>query len=108
MWTAPGMNDPDAVPLGIGMAVLGGLSSSRLDNIMVREEQLAVRVSAYYQDFAQLGFLEIYADVKPGVDPDAVAKRLDEIVAQYLEEGPTEDEVQRVVVSNIAGTFAGL
>ncbi len=108
MWTAPGMNDPDAVPLGIGMAVLGGLSSSRLDNIMVREEQIAVRVAASYQDFAQLGFLEVFADVKPGVDPELVAKRLDEIVAQFIEEGPTEDEVQRVVVRNIAGTIAGL
>jgi predicted Zn-dependent peptidase len=107
-WTAPGLNDADAVPLGIGMAVLGGLSSSRLDNIMVRQEQLAVRVSASYQDFAQLGFLEVFADVKPGVDPDLVAKRLDEIVAQFIEEGPTEDEVQRVVVRNISGAIAGL
>jgi predicted Zn-dependent peptidase len=107
-WTAPGMTDPDAVPLTIGMAVLGGLSSSRLDNLLVRQEQLAVRVSAYYQDFAQLGFLEIYADVKPGVDPAVVAKRLDEIVAQYIEQGPTEDEVQRVVVRRIASAISGL
>jgi zinc protease len=107
-WTAPGMTDPDANPLRIGMSVLGGLASSRLDNILVREEQLAVRVAAYYQDFAQLGFLEIFADVKPGVDPELVSKRLDEIVAQYIEEGPTEDEVQRVVVSNIASAIAGL
>ena len=107
-WTAPGMTDPDAVPLNIGMAVLGGLSSSRLDNILVRDEQLAVRVSAYYQSFAQLGFLEIFADVKPGVDPERVSKRLDEIIAQYLEEGPTEDEVQRVVVRNISGTISSL
>jgi zinc protease len=108
MWTAPGLNDPDAVPLGIGMTVLGGLSSSRLDNIMVREEQIAVHVAASYQDFAQLGFLEVFADVKPGVDPELVARRLDEIVAQFIEEGPTEDEVQRVVVRNIAGAIAGL
>jgi zinc protease len=107
-WTAPGLNDAEAVPLGIGMAVLGGLSSSRLDNIMVRQEQLAVRVSASYQDFAQLGFLEIFADVKPGVDQEVVAKRLDEIVAQFIEEGPTEDEVQRVVVRNISGAIAGM
>ncbi len=107
-WTAPGMTDADANPLRIGMAVLGGLSSSRLDNILVREEQLAVRVAAYYQDFAQLGLLEIFADVKPGVDPQLVSRRLDEIVAQYIEEGPTQDEVQRVVVSNIASAIAGL
>ena len=107
-WTAPGLTDAEAVPLGIGMGVLGGLASSRLDNIMVRQEQLAVRVSASYQPFAQLGFLEVFADVKPGEDPEKVAARLDEIVAQFIEEGPTEDEIQRVVVRNISGTIAGL
>jgi predicted Zn-dependent peptidase len=75
---------------------------------MVRQEQLAVRVSASYQAFAQLGFLEVFADVKPSEDPEKVAQRLDEIVAQFIEEGPTEDEIQRVVVRNISGTIAGL
>jgi zinc protease len=107
-WTVPGLNDPDSVPLSIAGAVLGGLASSRLDNIMVRQEQIAVRVSSYYQDFAQLGFFEVFADVKPGVDADAVSKRLDEIIASFIEEGPTEDEVQRVVIRNIAHTIDGL
>jgi predicted Zn-dependent peptidase len=107
-WTAPGLNDADAVPLGIGMSVLGGLSSSRLDNTLVRQEQLAVSVSASYDDFAQLGFLRVTADLKPGVDKEALAKRLDEIIAQYVEEGPTADEVQRAVVRNISGAISGL
>ena len=107
-WVVPGLNDPDSVPLSIGTWVLGGLASSRLDNIMVRDEQLAVRVSASYQEFAQLGFIEIYADVKPGVDPDKVSTRLDEIIAAYLKDGPSEDEVQRVVIRNIAEALDGL
>src|SRR3546814_11506395 len=67
-WVVPGLNDPDSVLLGAGMSVLGGLASSRLDNIIVRNEQLAVHVTAGVQDFAQLGMVEVTADVKPGVD----------------------------------------
>ncbi|MEO8314704.1 MAG: pitrilysin family protein [Pseudomonadota bacterium] len=107
-WAVPGLNDADAVPLSIGTYVLGGLASSRLDNILVRQEQTAVRVSAGYQDFSQLGFVEIYADVKPGVDADKVSARLDQIIAAFIEEGPTEDEVQRVVIRKIAQTIDGL
>ena len=40
-WVVPGLADPDANALYIGMSALGGLSSSRLDNILVREEQSA-------------------------------------------------------------------
>jgi predicted Zn-dependent peptidase len=107
-WTVPGLTDPDAGPLTIGAYVLGGLASSRLDNILVREEQTAVRVSAGYQDFAQLGFVEVFADVKPGVDADKVSARLDEIISQFIEEGPTEDEVQRVTIRRISEAVHGL
>jgi zinc protease len=107
-WTVPGLTDPDAGPLTIGAWVLGGLASSRLDNTLVRQEQTAVRVSANYQDFAQLGFIEVFADVKPGVDADKVSARLDEIIGRFIEEGPTEDEVQRVTIRRIAEALHGL
>lgn len=107
-WVVPGLNDPDSLPLKVGMSVLGGLASSRLDNILVRDEQLAVRVTADLQEFAQLGFVEITADVKPGIDPDVVAKRLDTIVTDYIAKGPTADEVQRVATQTVSGRIAGL
>jgi zinc protease len=107
-WAVPGLTDPDAGPLTIGAYVLGGLASSRLDNALVREEQSAVRVTANYQDFAQLGFFEVYADVKPGVDADKVSARLDEIIGKFIEEGPTDDEVQRVVIRRISEAVHGL
>ncbi|MDZ7893754.1 MAG: pitrilysin family protein [Sphingobium sp.] len=107
-WTTPGLTDPDSVPLDVGASVLGGLASSRLDKILVRQEQLAVRVSADMQQFAQLGFFEINVDVKPGVDPAKVSARLDEIVADYLAKGPSADEVQRVVTSELSRSIGGL
>ncbi|HEU4650043.1 MAG TPA: pitrilysin family protein [Croceibacterium sp.] len=107
-WAVPGMNDPDAVPLDVFGAVLGGLASSRLTNALVREEKLAVQVSAGTQSMSQLGIFVIQAVVRPGVDPAAVGTRIDEIMADLLASGPTADEVQRYVTSSVSSRIAGL
>ena len=107
-WVVPGLNSPDTVPLSVGMAVLGGLSSSRLDNALVREEKLAVGVSASIQTFAQMSIAEISADVRPGVDVAAVNKRLDGLLAELMTKGPNADEVQRVAMRAVSGKIAGL
>ena len=107
-WAVPGVNDPDSTPLEIGASVLGGLASSRLDNELVRKEQIAVAVTAQLQEFAQLSFLEVTADVKPGVDAKMVGERLDALLKDYIAKGPTADEVARVATSRISGTIGGL
>ena len=107
-WVVPGLNDPDYTPLDIGMTVLGGLASSRLDNIMVREEKNAVSVSAFVLPFVHGSLVQIQADVKPGEDADIVAKRLDEIIADFIQNGPTADEVQRVATRDAAARISVL
>ncbi len=107
-WTIPGLNDPDATPLAIGAHVLGGLASSRLDNQLVKGEQLAVSVTAHAQILAQLGFFEVTTDVKPGVDPAVLSRRLDEIIADYIAKGPTADEVQRVAISDVSARIGAM
>ncbi|MBA17984.1 MAG: peptidase M16 [Sphingomonas sp.] len=108
IWQIPGVNDPDAVPLQVAGGVLGGLSSSRLDNILVRQEKLAVSVQAGADSMAQAGTFDIIINVRPGVDPALVEQRLDEIIADYLANGPTADEVQRYATSTIAGQLGSL
>ena len=108
MWAIPGLNDPESVPLQMAMTVLGGLSSSRLDNALVRKDPVAVSVSAGAQPFEDAGILLVQADVKPGVDPAHVAKRLDEEIASFLASGPTADELQRAAASYLGGVISGL
>ncbi len=108
MWAIPGLNDKDATALQVGATVLGGLSSSRLDNALVRKEQIAVSVTASADLFEQIGMFTASADVKPGVDTALVAKRLDAIIAEFMAKGPTADEVRRVATRSIAGTINGL
>lgn len=108
MWAIPGLNDADAVPLQMATAVLGGLSSSRLDNAMVRRDPIAVSVAAGAQTMEDAGFLIVQADVKPGVDLKTVGDRLDAEIASFLSTGPTADELQRAAASYLGGTISGL
>ena len=107
-WAVPGLLDPDMVQLDVAGCVLGGLASSRLDNILVRKEQSAVGVEAGIQPFHRISMFEILVNVKPGVDPAGVESRLDQIVDEYIANGPTADEVQRCVTTDVAGRIRGL
>ena len=107
-WAVPGLKDKDAAALDVAGGVLGGLASSRLDNALVKREKLVVQVSAGNSAMRGLGFFTIRAVVKPGVDPALVSRRIDEILADFLKNGPTADEVNRVVTQNASQTIQGL
>jgi len=107
-WAVPGLLDKRLAALDIGGSVLGGLASSRLDKIMVRDEKLAVAVSAQLIPLQRAGIFNVSAYVKPGVDPALVSKRLDQALADYIANGPTQDEVQRAVMSEVSERIRGL
>jgi predicted Zn-dependent peptidase len=107
-WPVEGISGKDRIALDVGASILGGLSSSRLDNVLVRDEQVAVNVSAGNSAFQRIGMLSVGATVKQGGDLAAVEKRMDEVVAKMIAEGPTEDEVRRAVTSYLASTIRGL
>ncbi|AWW73919.1 peptidase M16 [Erythrobacter sp. KY5] len=107
-WPAPGITSEDLTALNVGTQVLGGLLSSRLDEVLVRDEQLAVGVSAGNFDFQRVGLISVGATLKDGVELSALEARLKQLVAQFIVEGPTEDEVRRAATSNLAGTIRGL
>ncbi|MCA1749994.1 MAG: insulinase family protein, partial [Sphingomonadales bacterium] len=107
-WIVPGLNDPAATELDIAASVFGGLASSRLDNILVRDEQTATGVRAFVVPFEYNSIFEVQVDVAPSADADAVAARLDELLGDFIAQGPTEDEVDRVAMTEVAGRIAGL
>lgn len=107
-WVVPGLNHPDAAALYMGMSVLGGLSSSRLDNALVRDEQLAVSVTAGFLPFEHSSWVQSYIDVKPGVDRAVAEKRYEELLADFIANGPTEDELRRAATSYVAAQIGQL
>ena len=107
-WAVPGLKDKDAAALDVAASVLGGLASSRLDTALVKGDKLAVQVSAENETFAQIGMFTVTMIVRPGVDVAAATKRLDQLVADFAAKGPSADEVQRAVTTDVSRSLAGL
>jgi len=107
-WAVEGLTGKDRIALDVGASILGGLASSRLDNVLVRDEKLAVSVSAGNSAFQRIGLLSVEATAREGVELATLEQRMDEVVAKLIAEGPTEDEVRRAVTSNLARTIRGL
>lgn len=107
-WTMPGSLDAEYPALAAYTSVLAGLSSSRLDNALVREDKLASSVNLSFDGNSQLSFLSVSADALPGVDPDKLAARMDELIGAYIKSGPTQDELDRVKMLNVSGNIRGL
>ena len=107
-WSGPGLNDADTPALTIGMRILGGLASSRLDNALVRGSEQAVAVTASAQVHQKVSFLEATMDVKPGTERAAAEAAFDKVLADFIATGPTEDEVRRAVVSTLSSEIGGL
>lgn len=107
-WVVPGLLAEEAADLQVAAAVLGGLASSRLDNALVRGDETATAVTTGYQPFQRIGMFTVTVDVKPGQDADAVSRRLDQLIADYIANGPTQDEIDRTVVSSLSGRIQAL
>lgn len=108
VWSGPGMGDPDSLSLDLGMKVLGGLASSRLDNELVRAKALAVSVSANVLQFEQTSFLQVQMDVKPGVERAAAEAALDAEIARLMQQGPSQDELRRAATTAVSGQIFAL
>lgn len=108
VWAVPGKLDEAAPLLDVALTVLAGGDSSRLYNALVREEKLAVSVSGGVQAFEKVGMGEISVTLAPGAEPDKVSARVDDLLAAFLRDGPTADEVARVATRAVAGTIRGL
>jgi predicted Zn-dependent peptidase len=107
-WAVPGLLDPRMPALDIGASILGGLASSRLEEELVRKEKIAVSVSASLSAFQRVGVFEVAASVRPGVDPKLVEKRMDDVMSTLIARGPTHDEVERAVMSDVSSEIRGL
>jgi zinc protease len=107
-WAVPGLKDKDAAALDVAASVLGGLASSRLDNVLVKQDKLAVQVSAENETFSQLGMFSVTMIVRDGVDVATATRRLDQLVAEFVAKGPSADEVGRAVTTDVARSLTGL
>ena len=107
-WAVGGLNADDKEALQVASSILGGLASSRFDEKLVRGEEVAVRAWTSYMPFHRVGQFEMSAEVKPGEDPAIVETKMGAILADFVINGPTQDEVDRAVTNIVANNVRGL
>ncbi len=108
VWGAPEFRAEDADLLQLADGVLTSGKNSRLYQRLVYEDQLATDVGAYQFAGDIGGFYMLQASAQPGGDLAAVEAAIDEELARFLDEGPSESELERVRTQIRAGVVRGL
>jgi len=106
-WVIPGRTTTDANLLELAANVLGSGKNSRLYKSLVYEQQLATSAYAYVEQHELNSVFEINVTLKADADPQLVTKEIDKILAEFLAQGPTNNELSRVITSTNASAIRG-
>jgi len=90
-WVLPGMNHKDTSLMYLVNETLVGNKNSPLYNKLVDDLQIATSVNGNAHGRLVSGEYNLTIDVKPGVDPAHVLDVVDEVLADYLREGPSAE-----------------
>jgi zinc protease len=87
--------DPKTLPLNVLLNVLVGGDSSRLHQILVEDEQLALSVGGFQMEGFDPGLVYFYLTLPPGADTSIVEERLLKELDRVASEGITEAELDK-------------
>lgn len=108
LWNTAEMGTEDGEYLSLLTDILAGGKNSRLYQRLVYDEQIASSVSGFQYARQLAGQFFVIADAKPGVDLRDIEAIIDEEMARLIAEGPTQEELNRVRFSSVAGFVRGV
>jgi zinc protease len=108
VWNVPEGLSPETDYLDLAAAVLASGKTSRLYKRLVYEDQIATSVNAYVDTREIASQFQIEATAKPGEDLAKVEQAVNEELARFLRDGPTDAEIERVRTDMIAGFIRGI
>ncbi|MDY6924105.1 MAG: pitrilysin family protein [Pseudomonadota bacterium] len=97
-WPVPGSGSEESQALRMASSVLGRGRLSRLHQALVFDRQLATSASANYESSAIAGIFTIDVRLKAGVDQAEAEAALQAVLSEYLAEGPTAEELERIKI----------
>jgi zinc protease len=87
-WALPNLNDRDTTIMYLVNETLVANKNAPLQRILVDELQLATGIRGFAYGRIISGEYNITINLRPGVDPEEVMSIVDDVIAQYLEDGP--------------------
>ena len=94
-WHIEGRLSPGYYPADLITEILGSGYSSRLYQKLVKEQQLFSGISAYQTGSLDPGLIVIEGKVREGVSIEDADRAVNELVADFVKEGVTEQELKK-------------
>jgi zinc protease len=107
-WPTVGIKNDDHYALSVLGPVLSGARTARLTKALVYDQQIAANVSARQGTNEDVGEFEITVTPRPGHTLEELETAADAVVQKFLAEGPTQDEVQKVLAPAELSFLSGL
>jgi zinc protease len=108
LWNIPEFGNEESDYLDLVSDVLAVGRTSRLYKRLVYDDQLATNVAAFVNPREVGGQFGITAMARPGVSLDRIEKAINEELARFLKDGPTQQEVDRVRTQYLANFIRGI
>jgi zinc protease len=105
VWNVPRTGSPDEALLDLTARILGQGKTSRLYKRLIYKDQIATSASASDSNNEIAGQFDLTLTAKPGGDLGAVEKEADQELQKFLNDGPTESELQ-LAKTQIFGQYA--
>lgn len=107
-WNTPQLETKEDVYFDIMSSVLSDGKNSRLYKKLVYDDQLASSVAAFQWSKEIAGNFIVQVQVKPGKNLEEVEKITRSILDDFIKNGPTQEELDRIKASYMAGFLKGL
>ena len=107
-WVVPPRDTRERAMLDIAAAVLTRGRNSRLYLELIYNNQLATSVNAGVTGFELASVFDLSVTLNPGESASVATEAMDRVIAQFIAEGPSADELERVVTGINASTVRGL
>jgi zinc protease len=107
-WITSPIFKPGDADASVAANILGGGKASRLFKTLVYEKQIAQDVNVQQYSLTLGSIFQVTATVKPGHTPDEVEKAIDEELARFTAEGPSDAEVSAAQNSINSGIVTSL
>jgi len=108
VWNTPEWGTKEADYLDLATSILGSGKNSRLYKKLVYEDQVASSAFAFTWTKEISGNLVVGVNIKPGADVDKVEASVNDILMDFIKNGPTQAELDRVKAQTFAGKIKGL
>jgi zinc protease len=108
LWNVPQWGTREAALLDLATDILSSGKTSRFYKKLIYDDQVATSVYSYIYQRELGSNLYVSSLVKPGIPAEAVELELNDLIQQFIDKGPTQEELDRVRSSYFANFLKGL